>query len=59
MDPDTNLEEQLQLAENMVCCEDKDARRLAKLVIELNIWVSRGGSLPGEWVIGKHFRKGA
>lgn len=62
MDPDANLEEQLELAQELmeVNSDDMDtdalqeieekASRLAELVLALDEWIERGGFLPKRWV---------
>lgn len=55
MDPTANLEEQLKLALELVENDlpnevlDHDATRLAALVLALNEWIQKGGSLPIQW----------
>lgn len=55
MDPDTNLDEQLQLAREITELADQDAEqeprevRLAELVLALDEWLSRGGFKPSRW----------
>lgn len=56
MDPDTNLEEQLQLARTIAEGEgDLDdidplaAHELAELVLALDEWINKGGFLPKRW----------
>ena len=56
MDPDANLEEQLDLAESILEAEDDeedpdpvDAARLAQLVVDLNDWFVQSGGLPRAW----------
>ena len=61
MDPDSNLAEQIRIAEGLVD-EDEDsmsasdmasslhaAQRLAELVLALDGWVRSGGFLPKAW----------
>lgn len=57
MDPDINLEEQREIA-NLCLNEDlyeseitSNFTRLAKLVIALDEWITKGGALPEEWNI--------
>lgn len=61
MDPNANLQEQLQIAAALVALiPDKedghglssacyDAKRLAELVLALDEWINRGGFLPKQW----------
>ena len=56
MDPEANLKEQLELAEQISNCHDQnvvidedDARRLSDLVLAMNGWIIRGGFLPHSW----------
>lgn len=59
MDPDTNLEEQIEIARRMQEGVDadnyehdqtiEDGQRLAELVIALDKWIKCGGFLPGPW----------
>lgn len=61
MDPNANLEEQLQTAQDIIKKIDampedaeltdlaRDANRLAELVVALNEWICRGGFLPDDW----------
>lgn len=56
MDPDENLEEQLELAESILESVDEeedpdpdDAVRLAELVVALNDWLVMSGALPRRW----------
>lgn len=54
MDPDANLKEQLELADQLVEADDdeldiEDARRLCELVLALNDWIKGGGFLPQAW----------
>ncbi len=54
MDPDTNLEEQLSLAQYILNDEgpvthSDEALRLAELVNSLNHWIKGGGFLPTKW----------
>lgn len=57
MDPDANLNEQLELAQ-AIADEDEDSdriesaengQRLADLVLALHEWISKGGFLPTAW----------
>lgn len=49
MDPNTNREEQMELARQL--CEGRvgPAARLAELVLALDEWLSRGGFPPRAW----------
>ena len=58
MDPDINRREQLGLARLIVQgyevddetgIDPEDAYRLAELVLALDEWIIRGGSLPERW----------
>lgn len=52
MDPNTNLREQLKIAEGVLDAEvfDPDELpRLAELVVELDEWMQRGGFPPSRW----------
>lgn len=54
MDPDENLKEQKELAEQIIgdrsfTVDAVDAHRLAELVLALDEWVSKGGFLPQAW----------
>lgn len=53
MDPNVNLEELRELAEEMLVSgcnpEHTNATRLAELVIALDEWIVKGGFLPKEW----------
>jgi hypothetical protein len=51
MDPDTNLAEQLELAQSMIDGEadSDDCERLAELVLALHEWIQRGGAMPEAW----------
>jgi len=56
MDPDANLEEQLELAaeaiesiENGAEVHVDDVERLAELVLALDGWITNGGFLPKRW----------
>ncbi len=57
MDPDANLEEQLEIAKRLAdgTCypegEDyiEDANRLCELVLALDEWLRHGGFLPHPW----------
>lgn len=56
MDPETNLAEQLDIANDIANCEADDcaecahdATRLAELVIALDGWLSKGGFKPRSW----------
>ena len=65
MDPDANLEEQLELAQELMEMNSDDmdtdalqeiegkASRLAELVLALDEWIERGGFLPKRWVRSK------
>lgn len=59
MDPDANLKEQLELAQEIVDSEDTgfnhqaEAWRLAELVLALNEWMCRGGFSPEAWQVTK------
>jgi hypothetical protein len=50
MDPDKNLKDQLDLANDLLE-EDDDEKslRLAELVLDLNEWILKGGFLPKDW----------
>lgn len=57
MDPNSNLREQLELANRLVdgkvsavdVATSRVADRLAELVVALHEWLSRGGALPNDW----------
>ena len=53
MDPNANLEEQLELAHKLLLCDygerPFDAERLAELVVALDEWIRKGGFLPARW----------
>ncbi len=51
MDPNVNLEEQLEIAARIEASEDtlNDIMRLAELVAALDTWISKGGFLPNRW----------
>lgn len=60
MDPNTNLREQLALAQRLINAFDtdeypndialaEDAQELASLVIALDEWLKTGGFLPKAW----------
>jgi hypothetical protein len=52
MDPDANLEEQLDLAQQLLGETGPsldDAQRLAELVVALDLWIRSGGFLPAAW----------
>ena len=52
MDPNANLEEQLELASKIIAADEKDpddAVRLAELVLALDAWITRGNFLPKSW----------
>jgi hypothetical protein len=49
MDPNSNLEEQLRLAADLVEIGSADAARLAELVLALDEWIRRGGFIPARW----------
>lgn len=52
MDPDANLEEQLQLTNIILNNDDvtqEEANRLAELVEALDAWIHKGGCLPKQW----------
>ena len=58
MDPDTNLKEQLELANRILACGahdmvDGELERLAELVEALDEWIRSGGFLPDAWQITK------
>lgn len=52
MDPEANMEEQVELATTILRLVDGDldptveAARLAELVLAMNDWISRGGVMP-------------
>jgi proline dehydrogenase len=57
MDPNSNLAEQLELAEKLIAeydrnyhVDEEEADRLAELVIALDEWLRKGGFLPCPWV---------
>ena len=53
MDPNTNLSEQLYLANRILSSsrttDPTDSLELAELVIDLHEWILKGGYLPTEW----------
>lgn len=56
MDPNANLKEQIELAQDLLARHDRneklsdyDSARLAELVISLHIWINSGGFLPAVW----------
>jgi hypothetical protein len=52
MDPENNLQKQLQLAKNILRCarhRGRDAEELAELVLALDEWLSQGGFRPSRW----------
>lgn len=55
MDPDANLKEQLDIARQLLAgatsddAIERDAERLAELVIALDEWIRRAGFLPAAW----------
>ncbi len=51
MDPNANLDEQLQLALDLLYYAERepDPQRLAELVIALHDWIRVGGFLPTAW----------
>lgn len=56
MSPNANLREQLEIAARLNALRvvrDKDIMndgyRLAELIVALNEWIARGGSLPDAW----------
>lgn len=51
MNPNANLNEQLELAEYLACYtkHGSEAQRLAELVLEMNGWLTNGGFLPDQW----------
>ena len=63
MDPNANLTEQLEIAQQIISGVaqqvvsgdyddidlEEDAVRLAELVLALDEWIRRGGFLPGAW----------
>ena len=65
MDPNANLQRQLQLARNILRSLDvdlekhprltttaeDDAEELAELVLALDEWLNRGGFKPSRWVV--------
>lgn len=61
MDPDTNLCEQLAIAERMLNDEENpdyltDAQRLAELVVSLDTWIRNQGYLPQPWDHERRYR---
>ena len=52
MDPNENLKQQLELAQSMRGSEE-DAMELAELVIELDKWLTNGGTPPEKWRAAK------
>jgi hypothetical protein len=58
MDPNANLDEQLDIVQRMLNQESEhidtgDAVRLAELVEALNEWICKGGFLPATWDRGR------
>ena len=54
MDPDKNLEEQIELAKKILYASGDhvlDADRLAELVLALNDWIQLNGVLPNKWSV--------
>lgn len=63
MDPDANLQEQLNIARRIIKLQDGDeadspgtieeinhkSGRLAELVLALDSWIRNGGYLPNRW----------
>lgn len=55
MDVNANLTELLRLSADVITATDhgvldaEDAARAAELVLALNEWITRGGSLPSAW----------
>lgn len=56
MDPNANLQEQLELANEIldmvdrgITTSDAQAERLAELVVTLDTWLTCGGFLPSAW----------
>jgi hypothetical protein len=51
MDPDANLKEMLELADQTLMAEraDRSAMRLAELVEAMDDWLRGGGCLPEHW----------
>ena len=52
MDPNSNLTEQLRLAEKMLrdpAINPDDSERLAEIVLALDGWIRGGGFLPDGW----------
>jgi hypothetical protein len=53
MDPDENLNEQLELARKIAKAEEPidedEVDRLADLVLELHRWIASGGCVPSAW----------
>lgn len=50
--PDSNLEEQLKIAERLVDRDPtnwEDAQRLAELVVTMDEWIGSGGFMPKRW----------
>lgn len=61
MDPNENLKEQLQLAQNILNETTLSWRnsnpnevKLAKLVLTLDKWILQGGFLPDSWLKGNY-----
>ena len=52
MDPNANLQEQLQLADLILdgLGTRANAERLAELVVALDEWIAKGGFLPSKWL---------
>ena len=60
MDPNENLQQQLELAASLIRAADAgesvdeaDAVRLAELVQSLNQWIAHSGFLPEQWTNGQ------
>ena len=56
MDPNANLQEQLELIHHILDQDDvdpDDATRLAELQLALSAWLSTGGFLPRLWMKGR------
>lgn len=59
MDPDANLQEQLEIAHRIIDEDDESivdyndlirlTNRLAELVVALDEWISVGGFKPNKW----------
>lgn len=58
-DPDSNLSEQLRLAQELIDSAEsgfddpEGAWRLAELVLALDEWIKKGGFLPQQWQVKK------